>query len=58
MKWRERSGSEILNARVQVDADEAILTGTDHGSGRARILAIRVDSVTSESGKAPPTPEP
>jgi hypothetical protein len=50
MKWRERSGSEILNARVQVDADEAILTGTDHGSSEARILAIRVDSVTAEPG--------
>lgn len=45
LKWRDKSGMEMLDTRMRFVAGESMLTGTEHSSDTGMILAISLRPV-------------
>ena len=45
LKWKDRSGAQILDTRLRFVAGQSMLTGTEHNPDVGLILAIKVEPV-------------
>lgn len=44
LRWRDRSGMQLLETRLRFTLGQSMLTGTEHSPDKGLILAIKVES--------------
>jgi hypothetical protein len=46
LRWRDRTGMQLLETRLRFTLGQSMLTGTDHAPDKGLILAIKVESAS------------